>query len=645
MCGIFGYVGKDVSPEALVEGIRRLEYRGYDSWGLSLSGEKGLALLRHVGKIGAAHTEELAREAALAVAGGRGGNGHGGNGVGGNGHGGNAVGGNGHGETASWQAGIAHTRWATHGVPSEANAHPHTDCTKSVAVIHNGIIENHAALRATLREKGHEFASETDTEVIPHLIEEFIREGMGVSAAFFAACKLLVGAYGIAALFAAEPGRLYVARHGSPIVLGLGKDASFVASDPAPLVAYTRDVIYLDDGEAAILDRDGFETCTLDGVPVGKEVQQIAFSLPQIERGGYEHFMLKEIAEQPESIRNAFRGRIARSEGTAKLGGVEEKLLRRIKRCHIIACGTSWHAGMIGKLMLEDLARLPTQVSISAEFRYSRPVLEPDTLVIAISQSGETADTLGAVREAKRQGAEAIGICNSVGSTIARECGKGIYIHAGPEIGVASTKAFTSQLIVLGLLAVCLGRMRGMGLRAGIEYLDALERLPEQAAALLAHADEYQEAARAYAACEDFLYVGRLYEYPTALEGALKLKEISYIHAEGVEAAELKHGPIALVEPKVPTVLLAAQTGIRDKTLGNAHEILARGGKLIAVAREGDREVAALAERTFFIPQTPDPLVPVLSVIPLQLFAYYIAVARGCDVDKPRNLAKSVTVE
>jgi glutamine---fructose-6-phosphate transaminase (isomerizing) len=610
MCGIFGYAGPDANPEILMEGIKRLEYRGYDSWGLCTAASEKLALVRRVGRIGGVDAASLSLD-----------------GMGGA------------------RAGIAHTRWATHGAPTEANAHPHVDCSGRIAVIHNGIIENYGALRTKLIAQGHTFHSETDTEVIPHLIEELLKTEQSFSNAFLEALKLLVGAYGIAALWAGEPASLFVARHGSPIVLGLGKNKTLVASDPAPLVAHTRDVIYLDDGEAAILHCDGFETKTLEGAPVSKRVQQIAFSLPDIERGGFPHFMLKEISEQPESIRNAFRGRIVRSEGTAKLGGVEETLLRKVKRCHIVACGTSWNAGMIGKYLIESLARIPTQVTFGAEFRYSHPVIEPDTLVIAISQSGETADTLAGVREAKLSGAETIGICNVVGSTIARECGKGIYIHAGPEIGVASTKAFTSQLVVLSLLAVHLGRMRGMSLRAGLLYLDALEKLPQQAASLLAQKDMIAAVARKYAHCANFLFVGRLYEYPAALEGALKLKEISYIHAEGVQAAEMKHGPIALIDPNVPTVVLAAQSEIRDKMVGNANEIRARGGKIIAVTQEGDSEMAALAEDVIAIPKTLDPLVPILAVIPLQLLAYFIAVARGCDVDKPRNLAKSVTVE
>ena len=610
MCGIFGYVGEGATPGVLVEGIKRLEYRGYDSWGVCVACDDHLSLLRRVGRIGGVDAAGLGLGGADAC-----------------------------------ESGIAHTRWATHGAPTEANAHPHVDCAGRIAVIHNGIIENHAALRATLQGQGHVFASETDTEVIPHLIEEFLKSEPSFSAAFLGAMKLLVGAYGIAAVYAGEPATIFVARHGSPIVLGLGKNKTLVASDPAPLVAHTREVIYLDDGEAALLHGDGFETKTLEGTPVSKRVQQIAFSLPDIERGGFPHFMLKEISEQPESIRNAFRGRVVRAEGTAKLGGVDESLLRRVKRCHIVACGTSWHAGLIGKYLLESLARVPTQVSFGSEFRYAHPVLEPDTMVIAISQSGETVDTLAGVREAKLTGAETIGVCNVVGSSIARECGKGIYIHAGPEIGVASTKAFTSQLVVLSLLAVYLGRMRGLSLRAGLLFLDALEKLPEQAKGLIAQKDSIQEIAARYAKNEDFLYIGRVFEYPTALEGALKLKEVSYVHAEGVQAAEMKHGPIALIEPTFPTVVLAAQTEVRDKMLGNMHEIRARKGSIIVVAQEGDSEAASLAEDAIFVPRTLDPLVPILSVIPLQLFAYFVAVARGCDVDKPRNLAKSVTVE
>jgi glucosamine--fructose-6-phosphate aminotransferase (isomerizing) len=607
MCGIFGYVGEGANAAVLVEGIKRLEYRGYDSWGLGLACDDGIALLRRVGRIGSVEGTAL--------------------------------------EGRSFRAGVAHTRWATHGAPTEANAHPHRDCTGRIAVVHNGIIENHAALRERLKGLGHVFVSETDTEVIPHLIEEMRKTEADFGAAFLAAMRLLAGTFGIAVVQAGAPDRLWAARLGSPMVLGVGKHRTLLASDPAPLVAHTREVIYLDDGEVAVLTSDGFETRTLEGGAVTKPVHRIAFDLPDIERGGFPHFMLKEIHEQPESLRNACRGRIVRSEGTAKLGGIEPGLLRSVKRCHIVSCGTSLNAGLVGKYLLEQLARLPTQVSNGAEFRYAQPVVEPGTLVIAISQSGETADTLGAVREAKLQGAATMGICNVVGSTIARECGQGVYLHAGPEIGVASTKAFTSQLVVLALLAVHLGRMRGLSLRAGLQYLDAIEQLPAQAAGILARASQLAGPAGLLARSRHALYCGRLYEWPAALEGALKLKEISYIHAEGVQAAELKHGPIALVEPEVPTVVLAAQEAVREKTLGNIHEIRARGGRVIALVREGDDEAAALAEHAFAVPATLDPLLPVLEAVPLQLLAYHAAVALGRDVDHPRNLAKSVTVE
>jgi glutamine---fructose-6-phosphate transaminase (isomerizing) len=626
MCGIFGYAGPDANQEILLEGIKRLEYRGYDSWGLCVAANDQLAMLRRVGRITGADDAPPAPGGKGAAGGGR--------------------------------AGIAHTRWATHGLPTEANAHPHVDCSGRIAVIHNGMIENHAALRRQLAAQGHRFVSETDTEVVPHLIEELLKGeagngngtgGNGVpagaeafQAAFLAAMKLLVGAYGIAVLWAGDPGTIYVARHGSPLVLGIGKNRTLVASDPAPLVAHTRDVIYLDDGEAAFLHSDGFETRTLEGAPVSKNVQRLFATLPDLERGGYPHFMLKEIAEQPESIRNAFRGRVVRSEGTAKLGGVEEALLRRAKRCHVVACGTSWNAGLVGRSLLETVARIPTQVSYGAEFRYGHPVLEPDTMVVAVSQSGETIDTLAAVREARVMGAETIGVCNVVGSSIARECGKGVYIHAGPEIGAASTKAFTSQLVVFALLAVHLGRMRGMSLRAGLQFLDALEALPAQAELVLSQRDEIAAVARRYADARSLVYVGRLSEYPTALEGALKVKELAGIHGEGIQAGELWHGPLALLDPGIPTVVLAAQSGVREAMIANTREIKARGGRIIAVVSEGDTGFAELADDVITIPRTIDALVPVLAVIPLQLFAYAIAVERGLDVDKPRSPSRRV---
>jgi glucosamine--fructose-6-phosphate aminotransferase (isomerizing) len=609
MCGIFGYVGPRASTGLLLESLKRLEYRGYDSWGIAMACGDRLQVFHQVGRITGAEAPKLDSNL-----------------------------------QPCW-GGIAHTRWATHGTPTVENAHPHTDCHGEVAIVHNGIIENHSALRAELESHGHVFRSQTDTEVIAHLIEELLKQENDFQSAFLGALKLLEGTYGIAAISSRQPGLILAARRGSPMVLGLGKDEMMVASDPSALVAHTRRVVYLEDGEAAALRADGFKTHDLNATPVAKTVQQIAFDLPAIERGGYAHFMLKEIFEQPETIHNAFRGRIVHSEGAAKLGGVDEKLLRKAKRCHILACGTSWHAGLVGKYLLENLARIPTEVSYAAEFRYANPVVEPGTMVIAISQSGETHDTLAGVREAMLRGASAVGICNVVGSTIARECGQGVYIHAGPEIGVASTKAFTGQIAVLALLAIHMGRLRGMSLAEGIQFLDAIERLPDQARAALACDGQIREIAAEYADCPNFLYIGRLYEYPVALEGALKLKEISYVHAEGIPAAELKHGPIALVDPRMPTVVLAAQSAILSKMMSNVQEIRARSGRIIAVAREGDAELPRLAERTIFVPSTLDPLVPILAVIPLQLLAYHIAVRRGCDVDRPRNLAKSVTVE
>ncbi len=615
MCGIFGYVGERTSAAILVEALKRLEYRGYDSWGVAIGSREtagaGLQVVRKAGRIA---SDGVSVKSAAP------------------------------GSAAPW-GGIAHTRWATHGPPTDVNAHPHRSRNGRIAVVHNGIIENYRALRQMLEADGYPFVSETDTEVIPHLVEKLMTDGADFRTAFLGTLELLDGTYGIAAICADEPGLILAGRMGSPMVIGIGQKAMMVASDPAALIAHTRNVIYLDDGDTATLRADSFETHDLQDAPVTKDVQEIAFDLPSIERNGHPHFMLKEIFEQPETIRNAFRGRIVRGEGSAHLGGIRPEVMRRARRCHIISCGTSWHAALVGKYLIENLARIPTQVSYAAEFRYANPIIEPDTLVIAISQSGETADTLAGVREALLRGADTIGICNTVGSSIARECGQGVYIHAGPEIGVASTKAFTSQLVVLSLLAVHLGRMRGMALHDAIQLLDAIEQLPAHAESALQCNAEIRELAREYADAPNFLYVGRLYEYPVALEGALKLKEISYIHAEGIPAAELKHGPIALVDEQMPTVVLAAQSGILDKMKSNVEEIRARGGRILAVARHGEAEIPRLAEHTIAIPAVPDPLVPILAVIPLQLLAYHIAVLRGCDVDRPRNLAKSVTVE
>ena len=607
MCGIFGYVGKGFSPELLLDGIRRLEDRGYDSWGIALSGPAGIHVVKAEGRI----PRDLP------------------DGVNGDG----------------FISGIAHTRWATHGAPSPENAHPHVDCRGVLALVHNGIIENHTALKRKLRSLGHTFLSETDTEVAVHLVEQLMKDGLGLRLAFLEALKSIEGTYGIALVSALSPSEILLGRRGSPLVIGHGEGFHLAASDPSAIIPHTSSVVYLDDNECAVLRADGFESFRLDETPTVKEVEKLAFDLASVELGGYRHFMEKEIYEQPQTILDAMRGRIRQTEGTIHLGGIDDSLLLKAKRLKIIACGTSWHAGLIGKYLFEGMAGIPTEVCYAAEFRYAYPAIEPGTMVIAVSQSGETADTLAGVREAKRLGAPVMGIVNVVGSSIARECGQGVFLHAGPEIGVASTKAFTSQVVVLALLAIQASRMRWMSLRDGLLYLDALRRLCDQVSRTLEQSDSIRSIALKYKDFNHFLYVGRLYEYPLALEGALKLKEISYIHAEGIPAAELKHGSIALVDRNMPVVVLAAQERIFDKMISNVEEILARGGRIIAVVREGSLELDSLAEDLITIPATLDPLVPVLGVIPLQLLAYHIAVARGCDVDRPRNLAKSVTVE
>ncbi|MHB9028845.1 MAG: glutamine--fructose-6-phosphate transaminase (isomerizing) [Candidatus Latescibacterota bacterium] len=607
MCGIFGYVGHGFSPELLVEGIRRLEYRGYDSWGVAAGCSGTLRMYKAQGRI-TGELPQVFRE-------------------------------------ETFDCGVAHTRWATHGAPSAMNAHPHDDCTGTFALVHNGIIENHKSLKQKLLKLGHSFKSETDTEAVVHLIEQLMRDGLDLRTAFLEALKSLEGTFGIALIARDAPGEILIARRSSPLVVGRGEGFNVVASDASAIISHTRSVVYLDDDECAIIRAEGFESFRFDDTPTVKEVEQITYDLKAVELGGYNHFMQKEIHEQPQTILDAMRGRIRQAEGTIQLGGIDESLLYRTKRAKIIACGTSWHAGLIGKYLLESMAGLPTEVCYAAEFRYANPAMEPDTLVIAISQSGETADTLGGIREAKRLGAQVMGIVNVVGSTIARECGRGVFLHAGPEIGVASTKAFTAQVVVLALIALKLSRMRGMSLRDGLIFINALRKLGDQAAKTLELDGAMRAIAIKFKDFNHFLYVGRLYEYPLALEGALKLKEISYIHAEGIPAAELKHGPIALVDQSMPVVVLSAQSKTHDKMISNIQEIRARGGRIIAITREGQDSIAELAEEVISIPATVDPLVPVLGAIPLQLLAYHMAVARGTDVDKPRNLAKSVTVE
>ena len=609
MCGIFGYVGPGAVSDTLTEGIRRLEYRGYDSWGMAVGRGSGLAVCRQKGRV--AEVDQGFRESAA----------------------------------GAW-GGIAHTRWATHGEPSERNAHPHLDPSGRIAIVHNGVIENFEVLRDRLRDEGHTFRSDTDSEVIAHLIGEFY-DGRDVRQAILSALRLLHGAYGVAMVCADEPGTIWLARNSSPICVSQTETFAVAASDPSAIVPFTRDVVYLGDGKICRLRPGKMDIWNLEDAPVGKAPQRIEFDVEDVALGEYPHFMLKEIFEQPETIVNAMRGRLDRGGATAKLDGlgITEKEAHELRSVRVLACGTSWHAGLLARYLIEELARLPVTVDYAAEFRYGACLVEPHTLYLAISQSGETADTLGALREVHRQGAPVVGICNVVGSTIARECGRGVYLHAGPELGVASTKAFTSQVVVCALLALYLGRARGMSLGDGVRFLDALESLPEQASSVLGEADQVKEIAHFIAQKQNALYIGRRYEYPLALEGALKLKEISYIHAEGIPAAELKHGPIALIEPEMPTVVLGAQSTIIDKMKTNVQEIRSRGGRVFAVTHEGSHGFDELAERIVTIPRTLDPLVGILLALPLQLLAYYAAVERGCDVDRPRNLAKSVTVE
>jgi glucosamine--fructose-6-phosphate aminotransferase (isomerizing) len=608
MCGIVGYVGSQESLPILLEGLRRLEYRGYDSAGVAILNGQGLVVRKAAGKI--AVLEELLGTA-----------------------------------RPKGSLGIAHTRWATHGEPNTVNAHPHVDCKNNIAVAHNGIIENYATLKKKLVQEGHRFTTDTDTEVIAHLIEKYFKGNL--ESAVAAALQHLTGTYGIAVIARDDPGKVVGARHGSPLVVGICDSEYILASDVSAIIRHTNQVVYLDDGEMVTLTPSGIQTTTIREEKVSKRIETVDWDLDMIEKAGFAHFMLKEIFEQPQSLRNTLRGRLLVEEGTARLGGLNMSPaeLRAITRVVITACGTSWHAGMIGEYMIEELARIPVEVEYASEFRYRNPILEPGTLVIAISQSGETADTLAAMREAKRRGARVLGFCNVVGSTIARESDGGVYIHAGPEIGVASTKAFTSQVASLALLTLYLGRLGELSSELGAELARELETIPGKIERILADADKIKTIAKAYAHHNNFLYLGRGYNFPVALEGALKLKEISYIHAEGYPAAEMKHGPIALIDQNMPVVFICTQDSAYEKVLSNMEEVRARRGNIIAIASEGDDHVATKADQVIHIPRTLGPLSPLLAVVPLQLLSYYIAVERGCDVDQPRNLAKSVTVE
>ncbi len=608
MCGIVGYIGRQKAVPILLDGIKRLEYRGYDSAGIAVLEKNGIIFDKAAGKISALEEKIAGREYVA-------------------------------------NCGIAHTRWATHGEPNTINAHPHVDTNCNIAIVHNGIIENYRSLREYLEKAGHNFNTETDTEILVHLIEEYY-EG-NLLEAVRTALVFVEGTYGIAVVSSNHPDEIVVARQGSPLVIGCGKDENFIASDVAAIIRHTNQVVYLDEGEMARITADNFEISTIDKVMIAPDVHEIEWSLDAIEKSGYEHFMLKEIFEQPVAMANAFRGRLNYDEGTSRLHGLrlQYEELHNIRRVLFMACGTSWHAGLIGEYLIEDLARIPVEVEYASEFRYRAPIIEDGTICYVISQSGETADTLAALREAKRKGATVLGICNVVGSSIARETDGGIYIHAGPEIGVASTKAFTSQIMVLELISLLLARMRDMSIEKGRQIVSAIQKIPEQVEGILSMSDEIKNIAELYAHSNNFLYLGRGINFPVALEGALKLKEISYIHAEGYPAAEMKHGPIALIDENMPVVVIALKDQVYDKVISNIEEIKARNGNIIAIATEGDDQIGRLANHVIHIPHVPYHLTPLLSIIPLQLLAYHMAVLRGCDVDQPRNLAKSVTVE
>jgi len=612
MCGIVGYIGNDRADDILLTGLKRLEYRGYDSAGLAIVDDDDLRVEKKEGKV-----NDL--RGAL----------------------------NGHPMTGT--LGVGHTRWATHGPPSDENAHPHVSDDGSFALVHNGIIENHSAIKKQLQEKGYTFDSETDTEVLVHLIEEVKREtDLSLPEAVRQALTQVVGAYGIAVVSREDPDLLLAARKGSPLILGIGDGEYFIGSDAAPLVEHTRKVVYLNDGEMVTVRRSGYEVRTIDNEPLEKEIHELEWSISEIEKGGYDHFMLKEIMEQPEAMEDAMRGRALPDKNEIVLGGLHAvwDQLVDANRIIIAACGTSWHAGLVGEYLIEKFARIPVEVEYASEFRYRDPILRDGDVVLVISQSGETADTLAAVRKAQEQGVMCLGICNVVGSTIARETDAGVYLHAGPEIGVASTKAFTAQVTVLSMIALKLATGRTLSDDELGQHIQALVDVPGKVREVVEASNEtLHDMAQVYRYASNFLYLGRGYNFPVALEGALKLKEISYIHAEGYPAAEMKHGPIALIDRFMPVVFIAMKDSTYDKVLSNIEEVVARDGSVIAITDDKDEELDELCEYVLEIPQTEEFLSPLLTVIPLQLLSYHIAVMRGCHVDQPRNLAKSVTVE
>ncbi len=619
MCGIVAYLGRKAAQPILVEGLKRLEYRGYDSAGVAVLDDGSIRVTKTRGRISA--LEEILDEPRTCDT-----------------------------------LGIAHTRWATHGQPNTVNAHPHLDWTGKIAVVHNGIIENYATLRTWLQNEGVAFRSETDTEVIANLIGYIYANesdtGLADDQNVFEwavqqALRKLHGTFGLAILCADFPGTLIGAKRGSPLILGVGDAEYILASDAAAIVEHTTQAIYMADNEMVLVGPDGFHTKTIDNVTIAKDLKQIEFSLEQIELGGFEHHMLKEIFEQPESLRTCMGGRIELQEGRIKLGGIRDYLRQLTRARHVIftACGTAFHAGLVGEFLLEHLARIPVGTEYASEFRYRNPIIEDGTIVIAISQSGETADTLAAVEQAKERGAMVLGVVNVVGSTIARATDAGIYLHVGPEIGVASTKAFTAQVAVLSMLAIEMGRRRHLSSEDATRHVAELAQIPEKIETVLEQSDRIREIAAANIDKENWLFLGRGFNYPVALEGALKLKEISYIHAEGLPAAEMKHGPIALIADGMPAVFIATAGAQYDKMMGNIQEVRARGGRVIVVATEGDEYLEGVADHLITVPQTPELFQPLLTVVPLQLLAYHAAVLRGHDVDKPRNLAKSVTVE
>lgn len=610
MCGIVGYIGSKNCVPILINGLKRLEYRGYDSAGIGIIKNNKTLVVKNTGKVSL--LENKINEMEL-----------------------------------DSNIGIGHTRWATHGIPNEVNAHPHTNESGTLFLIHNGIIENYQVIKKSLLSSGYSFKSETDTEVLAHLIDSFINKGYDLTKAVQLALSEVEGTYGLAVVFSKEPDKIIAARKGSPLVIGLGSNENFIASDVSAILSYTNQVIYLEDGEIAVVKKDGFVAKTILDDSIEKEVHEITMTLDEIDRGGYAHFMLKEIMEQPETVRNSMRGRILEEEGRAVLGGlidVSDKIANS-KRIIITACGTSWHAGMVGEYMFEQFCRIPTEVEYASEFRYRNPIIEKDDTIIFISQSGETADTLAALKEAKIKGALVIGICNVVGSSIARETNAGVYTHAGPEIGVASTKAFTSQLTVLALITLLIARKKSMSRIDGANIAKELKSIPDKIESILKLNNQIESIAEEFKDANNFLYLGRGYNFPVALEGALKLKEISYIHAEGYPAAEMKHGPIALIDENMPVVFIAPKDSTYDKIISNIQEVKARGGRIIAIANEDDNDIDKLVDFSIKIPHTIRMLMPILTVIPLQLLAYHIAVKKGLNVDQPRNLAKSVTVE